>query len=83
MITFARHRQFTGLVFAAILGSTAAMAGTPLGDLTPLSANFNDKTPDQPINTGGAASGEPLSLGFLDTLIVEAVPGENFLPFLP
>ncbi|MGB0134900.1 hypothetical protein [Dokdonella sp.] len=55
------------------------MAGTPSAELVALSADFNDKTPGQAIGIGGAAVGEPNSLGQLDTLIVETSPGENFL----
>ncbi len=36
-----------GFLFAAAFGSSAAIATVPLGELIPLSADFNDKTPGQ------------------------------------
>ncbi|MGB0134899.1 hypothetical protein [Dokdonella sp.] len=55
------------------------MAGTPSIDLTPLSIDFNDKTPGESLGEGGVALGEPINLSSLDTLIIESSPGENFL----
>ena len=79
MNIFVRNMGLGALLLAAILGSMAALAAAPLQHLTPLSVDFNDKTPGQPLGTGGAAVGEPVNLSFLDTLIVETSPGENFL----
>jgi len=45
----------------------------------PLSVDFNDRTVGQPIGAGGAAAGEPTTLGSLTTLVEEVSPGENLL----
>ena len=79
MSIFARYKGLSGLLFAAGLGSTAAIAAGPIGELTPLAVDFNDKIPGQKLGTGGAAFAEPIDLDGLYTLIVEAGPGENFL----
>ncbi|MGB0134898.1 hypothetical protein [Dokdonella sp.] len=67
------------LLSLAALGSTTALATVPTAELTPLSIDFNNKTPGQPLGTGGAALGEPADLEQLDTRIVESSPGENYL----
>ena len=79
MSSFVRLACLGGFLFAAVLGSTAAVADVPTAELTPLAIDFNDKTPGQSLGTGGAAFGEPVSLGSLNSLIVETSPGENAL----
>lgn len=44
-----------------------------------LYAGFDNKTPGEPIDTRGAAFGEPSSLGYLDAVVAEHVPGDNML----
>ena len=79
MSSFVRYACVAGLLLAAILESTTALAVVPTAELTPLSVDFNDKTPGQSLGTRGAEFGEPDTLDSLDTLIIESSFGENFL----
>ena len=48
--------------------------------ITLLDADFNDKTPSEPIGTGGAALGEPIAIGgLLETWIEDSGSGDRSL----
>ncbi len=66
--------------FILIIGIViCAKAGVPVKDVAVLSVDFNDRTPGSFIGAGGAAAGEPISLGSLTAEIIEDTPGENYL----
>ena len=58
----------------ALTGLQPAIAGSLSGELILLDANFDDKPLDEPIETGGAALGEPSAIGFALSAIVRQDP---------
>lgn len=66
-------------ILAAIVISLSANAGVPVGSANFLSADFDSRTPGDPLGQGGAQAGEPTDLSSLDGVIVEQTPGNNFL----
>ena len=79
MSIFVGHPCLGGLLFAEVLGSPTAIAAGPIAELIPLSIDFYDEAPGQPLGSGGVARGEPVSLGYPNALVVEASPGENLV----
>lgn len=65
------------LAFLLLLGTEPGLAGAAFaacGDPVVLTADFDDKAVDQPIGTGGAAVGEPVSVNSTLTAYVRDAP---------
>jgi len=71
-------KRWTQLICAAALALSTlnAVAAEPF---LPLYANINSKTVGAPIGIGGAALGEPTTLGNLTTVVTQAAPGRRFV----
>lgn len=67
-------RTLLGATVLAMSGLQPAAAGSSSGELILLDANFDDKPLDEPIGTGGAALGEPSTIGFNLSAIVRQDP---------
>jgi hypothetical protein len=66
---------------SAMIAAIALLALLPMsataGESVLLDAHFDDKAPDQPIGTGGAAVGEPVSVDSQLNAIVRREPGSD------
>lgn len=69
-------------VLVILLSAAVGLLALPQGSIAfPLNqaileADFDDRVPGDPIGTGGAAAGEPLTLGSLSTLVLDLGGGD-------
>ena len=75
---FSPRLLLTALIFTPLL-ACPAIAGVPVGNVTQLQVDFDDRIPGEALGAGGPMVGEPTDLSALDGAIVQASPGDNVL----